>query len=413
MDNKRASILIVDADEPIRRLLGEHISAHYTCVTARNAEEATALLTGERFNLLITDLKMPGDSGIELCRVAAGISPETVVIVMAEKSDVKCVLKAMQEGAYEFLLKPLNIPRVMKSVEHALRRQALVAAGHRWEQSVKQPASVVPNNCSPQEESFDSTTEALYAGYHSTVQALTGALAARDVETRGHSARVVAYCLRLGKEMGLPEREMIGLQQGALLHDIGKIGVPDAILLKPGSLTECERIRMSGHVVQGLRIIDGIESLAGASPVVGQHHEKFDGSGYPMGLIGESIHINARIFAVADAFDAITSNRPYRAASSYPVARAEIMAHAGTHFDPQAVDVFLKIPESEWAELRRATESQEYAEQVIGKREMCSFIASRKRRVVVTSPNAMTPIAVSMPGSPGLVTRHAYTSETG
>ena len=179
---------------------------------------------------------------------------------------------------------------------------------------------------------------------------------------------------------------MIALEQGALLHDIGKIGVRDSILLKKGALTGPEWKEMREHINHGLRIIEGIDFLSGAASIVGEHHEKYDGSGYPFGLCGESIHINARIFAVADAFDAITSDRPYRSASSYADARKEIILHSGGHFDPVVVDTFLAVPESEWSEIRKTAETEDYIEHIIDKHEIRSFVISLKRNSGFTGP---------------------------
>src|SRR5262249_50249612 len=152
------------------------------------------------------------------------------------------------------------------------------------------------------------------------MRALAAALEARDVETRGHSERVVAYCMRLGKQLELSSGEMISLEHGALLHDIGKIGVPDSILLKRGALTDEEWKHMRRHVEYGAKILRGIDFLNGASKIVSQHHERYDGSGYPNKLEGDLICQGARIFAVADAVDAITSNRPYRQARPFEAA---------------------------------------------------------------------------------------------
>ncbi len=183
---------------------------------------------------------------------------------------------------------------------------------------------------------------------------LTGlitALHARDVETYEHSERVVGFSLRLAQELSLDPEQTKSLAEGALLHDIGKIRVPDAILRKPGKLTEEEWVRMRHHPLYGQHILSGIEFLEGASRVVGQHHEKWDGSGYPFGLAGEEIDFNARIFAVADAFDAMISDRVYRAGRTYEAAAAELTREAGNHFDPQVVDAFNRIPRKEWEEL--------------------------------------------------------------
>ncbi len=194
--------------------------------------------------------------------------------------------------------------------------------------------------------------EALYINYRATLQALAAALEARDAETEGHSKRVVAYCLRLGRALGLGDREMIALEHGALLHDIGKIGVPDHILLKRARLTPDEWELMRRHIDFGVEIIRGIEFLYDATPVITQHHEKWDGTGYPLGLKGEEISLNARIFAVADAVDAITSDRPYRAGNSFEAAAEELRRCAGHHFDPRVVETFLSVPIEEWKELR-------------------------------------------------------------
>src|ERR671932_1890037 len=171
---------------------------------------------------------------------------------------------------------------------------------------------------------LDGALQSLEEAYRSTLKALIKALETRDSETHGHSERVVNFSLRLGREMGLGEERLRSLEFGSLLHDIGKIGVPDAILRKPAPLTEPEWYEMRKHPLHGEQILGGIEFLEGASRVVAQHHEKWDGSGYPAGLRGEEIDLNARIFAVADAFDAMTSNRVYKTASTYEVAAAEL-----------------------------------------------------------------------------------------
>lgn len=183
------------------------------------------------------------------------------------------------------------------------------------------------------------------------LEALVTALEARDVETYDHSERVVGFSLRLACELSLDEEQIKWLGLGALLHDIGKIRVPDTILRKPGKLTEEEWVRMRNHPLYGQQMLSGIEFLEGASRVVGQHHEKWDGSGYPWGLAGEEIDLNARIFAVADAFDAMISDRVYRAGKTYDAAAAELTRGAGNHFDPQMVEAFHRISRQEWEEL--------------------------------------------------------------
>ncbi len=393
MANKDVSILIIDDEEPIRRLLALYLSDEYTCVTAASAQEATTLLKGGFFNLVMTDITMPGTSGIELCQFINKTYPETVVIMVSGMTDITYAVEAMRHGAFDYVVKPFDLSHVLMAVERGLRYQGLIEAKRHYEQSLEETVRLRTSELRSLNEDLNQMLEALYQNYRATLRALAGALEARDFETAGHSDRVVAYSLRLGRELGLAHKELIALEQGALLHDIGKIGVRDSILLKCGALTEPEWEEMREHISYGLRIISGIDFLSGASPVVGEHHEKYDGSGYPSGLQGTMIHINARIFAVADAFDAITSDRPYRKAASYDTARVEIVANSGQHFDPEVVKAFLAVPESDWSEIRKIAVSEDYIEHIIDRREIRSFIVSIKRQTDFSSPHHMAHVS--------------------
>jgi HD-GYP domain-containing protein (c-di-GMP phosphodiesterase class II) len=202
-------------------------------------------------------------------------------------------------------------------------------------------------------EQLDEALASVEGAYRATLKALAHALETRDAETHGHSERVVTFSLRLGRELGLEAGQMRSLEFGSLLHDIGKIGVPDAILRKPAKLSEEEWIKMREHPLHGQAILRGIEFLEGAARVVAQHHEKWDGSGYPLGLRGEEIDLNARIFAVADAFDAMTSDRVYRKGKPYESAAEELQLFTGKQFDPQVVAAFHRVPCEDWDDLRR------------------------------------------------------------
>lgn len=186
--------------------------------------------------------------------------------------------------------------------------------------------------------------EELENAYHATLQALSRALDLRDTETEEHSQRVTRLSLTIGRQLGLAGTDMAALELGALLHDVGKIGVPDAILRKPGPLSEEEWAVMRHHPQLGFAILSGIDFLAPCLPVVQYHHEKWNGSGYPDGLVGNAIPLAARIFAVADAYDAITSPRPYKTALPVEIAVERIKDGAGTHFDPDVVEAFLSAP---------------------------------------------------------------------
>lgn len=389
--NNDVSILVVDDEEPIRRLLVTYLSDNYRCVAAAGADEAMTLLSDSPFNLVLSDINMPGTSGTALCQYINKAYPDTAVIMVSGMTDISYAIEAMRQGACDYITKPFDLGQVQVSIDRALHYQALIASKRFYEHSLEETVRLRTAELRSLNEDLNRMLEALYQNYRATLRALARALEAHDVETAGHSDRVVAYSLRLGRELGLSHRELIALEQGALLHDIGKIGIRDSILLKSGALTGSEWEEMREHIYYGLRIIDGIDFLSGAAPVVGEHHEKYDGSGYPLGLCGDTIHINARIFAVADAFDAITSDRPYRASAPYPHARKEIISSSGMHFDPVVVDAFLAVHETEWSELRKIAETENYIEHIIDKHEIRSFVISLKRHSGRTGPLSLAP----------------------
>jgi HD-GYP domain-containing protein (c-di-GMP phosphodiesterase class II) len=188
--------------------------------------------------------------------------------------------------------------------------------------------------------------------YDETLEALGAALDLRDTETEGHSRRVSRYCFEMAKAMGCTAEQLKQIARGSYLHDIGKIGIPDAILLKPARLTEEEMAVMQTHARVGYDLVSRIGFLAPAAEIVLTHQERYDGTGYPQGLMGDEIPLGSRIFAVADTLDAMTSDRPYRMALPLSAARSEISREAGRQFDPEVVRVFLSIPEQVWEKIR-------------------------------------------------------------
>lgn len=339
-------ILIVDDEVEITEILADLLSGDYDCVKAGSAEQALALLRKDLFHLVISDITMPGMSGLEMIPHVKEQSPETVVVMISGMQTVESAIGALRLGAFDYLMKPFDLRQVEAVVKRALEHHDLVAAKQRYENHLEELVE-------QRTAELDRALNSLEGSYRSTLKALTAALETRDSETHGHSERVVSYSLRLGREYGLSSDEMKSLEFGALLHDIGKIGVPDSILRKPAKLTEEEWVRMREHPLHGQQILRGIEFLQGAARVVAQHHEQWDGSGYPLGLRGEEIDICARIFAVADAFDAITSDRVYRRGKSYEAAAQELDDWAGRQFDPKVVQAFHRVPKEEWEELHR------------------------------------------------------------
>jgi putative nucleotidyltransferase with HDIG domain len=345
-------ILIIDDEPNILSVLYSLLSDHYECKTATSAGEALSYLKEEAFELVLSDIMMPGMNGLELLEEITRLCRETVVVLISGNLSIQSAIEAMRRGAFDYVTKPFNLDDVEASVQRALRHQLLLKANRQYEQHLEELVGQRTNELSLANVNLNLTLERLYVNYRATLKALAAALEARDAETRGHSERVVAYCIRLGKQLGLAGRDIIALEHGALLHDIGKIGVPDAILLKRGSLTEEEWRHMRRHVEFGAQILEGIEFLQDASKIVAQHHERFDGSGYPRGLTGDTITLGARIFAVADAVDAITSDRPYRQSKPFEAAAEELFHCSGSHFDPTVVRAFSEVPMDSWREIR-------------------------------------------------------------
>ncbi|HXG23626.1 MAG TPA: HD domain-containing phosphohydrolase, partial [Chthonomonadales bacterium] len=303
-------------------------SEGYAVAAVSSAEEAIALLAREHFDLVLTDIVMPGADGFALLERIHALAPDMPIILISGSADIETGRRAIKAGACDFVAKPYNLRDLPSLVERNLTRSAL-----RRRQKERHQRE-------------------LLLSYETVLDALLSALDIRDTETEGHSERVTAYTMLLADLLGVPQSELYHIERGALLHDIGKIGVPDHILLKPGPLTPEEWEEMKKHPVVGFQMCARIDFLRGAAQVVLHHHERWDGTGYPDGLRGEAIPLGARIFAVADAFDVMTTDRPYRQARSYEAACQEILRCSGAHFDPRVVEAFLTVEEARWQQVR-------------------------------------------------------------
>ena len=363
----RGNVLIADDEETIRLLLNEFLrSRGYNCEIAVDGEDALAKLKTGQFDVALCDIQMPRKTGLEVLREIRSQGVDTAFVLVSAVHDTRRAIAALRMGAYDYIVKPFQLDEVELCVERALDHKRLVYENRQYQTNLEQlvaerTSQLEGANISLREksESLEATVEELYSTYRSTLGVLCAALDLRDNETKGHSERVVTYSLRLGQEFCFSRQEMMSLEHGALLHDIGKIGVRDSILLKPGKLTAEEWIEMKRHVDYGENIIKKVPFLSGAMWVVSQHHEFFNGTGYPRGLKGEEIHINARIFAVADTLDAMTSDRPYRTALSFQRAADEVRRYRGTQYDPKVVDAFLNVPLNQWEEIRERIDEQQ------------------------------------------------------
>lgn len=345
MDERR--ILVVDDDQLILRALRRVLEAQGFGVAGYgNPEDALQALRERPANLIISDYMMPGMNGVEFLTEARRICPDAPRLLLTAVNDFKVAAEAVNNGEiYRLLTKPWSHAELVNTVRQAyeygeLKRQHAILTRKVQEQNQQLQAI----NRDLERLVVERTNDLL--------EGMINALDYRDMETQWHSRRVSRYARRLGIQLGLSGSDLHDVEMGALLHDIGKIGVRDSVLLKPGPLTPEEWEEMKEHPAIGYRLLRGIHYLERAAKVVLQHQERWDGKGYPAGLKGEEIEIGARIFAVVDTLDAILSDRPYRAGRPFEVALEEIQRCSGTQFDPKVVEAFASIPEEEWAAIR-------------------------------------------------------------
>ncbi|MBA7665505.1 Cyclic di-GMP phosphodiesterase [subsurface metagenome] len=330
MTAKRGAILIVDDEGIIRRLLHQKLSSEgYRCEQAGNAEQALEKLKSGAIELVILDIKMPGKPGTELLPEIKVKYPDTAVIMATAISDASIAIGCMKQGAYDYVTKPFNLDEVSLSVNRALEKRRLELENRDYQQHLEQKVEEQANK--------------IRASFFNAITALAYALEAKDVYTSGHSQRVTEVSVTIAKELGLPKESLEKIRLAGLVHDIGKIGIRESVLNKPGSLTEEEYEHIKLHSETGEHILNPIVEDEEILKAVRHHHERYDGLGYPDGLKGEQIPQLARIIAVADTFDAMTSERPYRKAMSKEAACAEVERCRGTQFDPEAADAFLEV----------------------------------------------------------------------
>jgi len=329
MIEKRASILIVDDEETVRRLLHQALSREgYLCQEAASVQQAVNKLRNNAVSLVILDIRMPGKSGIELLPEIKASYPDTAVIMATANTDINIAIQCMKQGAYDYITKPFDLDDIMLHVDRALEKRRLALQIKEYQQHL--------------EEKVAAQAEKIRASFLSAITALAYALEAKDKYTSGHSQRVADISVAIAKVMNLPQELIDKIRLAGLLHDIGKIGVMEAILNKPGRLTDEEFQHIHKHSETGEHILAPIADGEGILRLVRSHHERYNGAGYPDGLKDTEIELGARILAVADAYEAMTSERPYRKAMSDETAIAEIERGKGTQFDPEVSDAFLK-----------------------------------------------------------------------
>jgi putative two-component system response regulator len=324
-------ILIVDDEEVVRLVLGEALGNSFALAIVKTAEEAVPYLTRQPPNILLVDKNLPGMSGIDLLKQAKALDPEIEVIIITGYASLESAIEAMRLGAYDYLLKPFE--------DLAIVEEKVRLAGEKNELSTERRQLMDQVLASNKE--LQSAQQQLKKAYLQTLTGMITALEARDAYTRGHSDRVAEYSAQIGREIGMQGEELTDLIDAARLHDLGKIGIRENVLNKEGKLTSDEYQHIQRHPDIGADIVKHMEAYVHLVPLIRHHHERIDGKGYPAKLSGNDIPMQARIIAVADTYDAMTSSRPYRNPRSISSALRIIREVSGTQLDPTAVGAFL------------------------------------------------------------------------
>jgi putative two-component system response regulator len=325
-----AHILIVDDEEQIRRMMNRMLSREgYTCTLCADAAEARKCLETQAIDLVLCDVNMPGESGVSLAQYIHSAYEDTAVIMVTGVDDPLVADSAIEAGIYGYIVKPLDVNEVVINIRNSLRRRELEIANRTYRQEL--------------EGMVAERTASLGRAMEGFVRAMGLAVESRDPYTSGHQQRVAVLSSTIAQEMELPKNQIEGIRLAGLIHDLGKITVPAGILSKPTRLADYEFALIRTHPQVGYDILKEIEFPWPIAHMVYQHHERMDGSGYPQGLKGEAILLEARILAVADVVEAMASHRPYRPAVGLENALAEIAAHVGKLYDPEAVHACLRL----------------------------------------------------------------------
>jgi len=346
----KGTILIADDEEDIRELLGDFMSSEgYRCFLAADAFEALEKFRSTPdIDLIMSDIRMPGRTGIELLDDVKQLDDDVMVVMITAVKDVESAIAAMSKGAYDYVSKPFKLNEVAAIASKAIEKRHLILENREYQRELERKVEARTIELRQALKELDKT-------YKFTLSALVTALDTRDTETQGHSFRVMRYTMELARRMALKDPKFIkALEYAALLHDIGKIGIPDAILRKPGRLSPLEWEIMKTHPVLGYEILHKIKFLEESAQIVLHHHEHYDGGGYPDGLKGENIPLGSRIFAVADAFDAMTTKRPYSDAITFQSAMDDLKENKGKFFDPEVVETFVTAGLEFWQKERES-----------------------------------------------------------
>ena len=328
-------LLIVDDEDTIRLVIGRHLRGRgYDVVTASSATEALTILQGQRFALALLDVRMPGMSGLDLVPQARELDPNMAIVMLTAVNDANTATDALTQGALDYLMKPLQLGALEAAVERALHKQELLRHQRSVERTIREEVATRTAELEREQTRLRELTV-------SVAETLINAMEAKDIYLRGHSQRVAELSASMGEALGLAADVVEQIRLAGRLHDVGKIGIREAVLNKPGALTPEEFAHVKDHVRIGMEILAPLSHLSEVLTFVHHHHEHWDGGGYPQGLRGEEISLGGRILAAADAFDALTSQRAYREPISAEETVTYLRSHVGRLLDPAVYEALL------------------------------------------------------------------------
>ncbi len=340
-----ARILVAERDVLSREVVARKLeSLGYICDCCEDSQSALDILSGQIYDLVLTDIVPPATCGLDFLNKILQIQPGIAVILVTSDVNIEVAVDTLKHGAYDYITKPFNMEELSISISCALEKRRMILENQSYQRTLEEQVA-------SRTVQLQDALGTLEQTYHSTLVALSKALDSRHADSDDRTLRITVYASRLARALGMTDSEIRVMEQGILLHDVGNIGMPDALLEKKDSLDEKDNLLMRGHPEIGFRILSRIKFLEESAKLVLQHHERYDGRGYPQGLKGEAIHLGARIFAVADMFETLTYSPYSCAAENIESACMEINNMSGTLLDPVIVDKLLKISFNEWKEI--------------------------------------------------------------
>jgi putative nucleotidyltransferase with HDIG domain len=340
MTAKRSRILIVDDEAGVRNLLFDVLSLAYECDRAANGAAAIQLAAQREYDIILCDIMMPDVSGIEVLKFVREHARATIVIMVTAVQDTRRAIEAIRLGAFDYILKPFDIEEIELVVHRGIEFKRVTEEHEVYQSRLETLVVERTSQLQHTNEELEASLLELSLTHRATMSTLASVIESRDAANSGHAERVTSYAVRLAKEIGLSGEELRAVETGSLLHDIGMIHIPNEVVQRPGGLDEAEWAEVRRHPLHGSELLRRIGFHNEAAPVVEQHHERWDGTGYPHGLKGEEIHPGARIFAVADCVDAMLTARPHSPARTLSEVADELRRCAGTQFDPNASSGF-------------------------------------------------------------------------